>query len=153
MERLDQLSALTIFQSLKSKMARLMEPLFAQEGLTPLQGYVLLLLAEGAATVGQVSSQTRMGQANTSSLCKKLEQAGLLTRTRSLRDGRVVTLELTAKGAAAMERVRQGFARYRALAQQLPEQTQEELARGVRAAEQVLDYLYEQIVEDGRLSC
>ena len=153
MERLDQLSALSIFQTLKSKMVRLMEPLLAQAGLTPLQGYVLLLLSEGEATVGQVSSQTRMGQANTSALCKKLEQAGMLTRTRSPRDGRVVTLELTPQGSAAVEQVRRGFARYRALAQQLPHRTQEDLARGVQAAEQVLDYLYEQTREDGNPSC
>ena len=91
----DRISILTVFQTLKTKTARLLEPIVQAEGLTPLQASVLLHLARQDAAVGSISEVTCMGQANASSLCKKLEQGGFLTRSRGAADGRVVTLSLT----------------------------------------------------------
>ena len=135
---------LTICQSIKTKSDRLLDPIAQAEGFTSLQAGILFLLSMEDATVGDVSAATGMGQANTSALCKKLEQAGLLIRTRSPEDGRVVILSLTEKGQAATERWRQRMERLMALFANLPQEVKDDCERGVHAIEQALDYVYEQ---------
>ena len=139
----ERLSILTVFQTLKNKTARLLEPVVQAEGLTPLQACVLLHLARQDASLGDVSEVTCMGQANASSLCKKLEQGGFLTRSRSAADGRVVTLSLTPKGQETAGRIQTRLNRYIELLDALPDGTREELHRGFDAANQMLDYLIE----------
>ena len=139
-----RISILTVFQALKSKTARLLEPVVQAEGLTPLQAGVLLHLYQQNASLGDISEVTCMGQANTSSLCKKLEQGGFLTRSRGRPDGRVVTLALTGKGRDTAERIQRRLDHYVALLDALPEATREELRQGFLAANQMLDYLFEQ---------
>ena len=89
-----------------------------------------------------------MGQANASSLCKKLEQGGYLTRSRSCPDGRVVTLSLTPKGRETAGRIQRRLDHYLELLNALPSGTKEELKRGLQAANQMLDYLFEQTKGD-----
>ena len=108
----DRICFLTVFQTLKTKTARLLEPIVQAEGLTPLQASVLLQLFRQNAAVGDISEATCMGQANASSLCKKLEQGGFLTRSRGESDGRVVTLSLTPKGRETEERIQRQLDHY-----------------------------------------
>ena len=147
----ERVSILTVFQTLKTKTARLLDPVVQSEGLTPLQACVLMQLSCRDATVGDISEATRMGQANSSSLCKKLEQGGFLTRGRGAADGRVVTLSLTPKGRETVERVQRRLDHYLELLNALPSGTREELARGFQAADQMLDYLIEQTKGDQNL--
>jgi len=144
----DRISILTVFQTLKAKTARLLDPVVQAEGLTPLQGCVLLQLSRKDATVGNVSEGTSIGQANASSLCKKLEREGFLTRSRGCPDGRVVTLSLTPKGRETAERIQKRLDRYWELLAALPDSTREELEQGYQAANQMLDYLFEQTKGD-----
>ena len=144
----EQISILTVFQTLKNKTARLLDPIVQVEGLTRLQAGVLLYLAQQDAAVGDISEATCIGQANASSLCKKLEQGGFLTRSRSRPDGRVVTLSLTQKGRETTQRIQRRLDHYVELLGALPDGTQEELRRGFQAANQMLDYLFEQTKGD-----
>ena len=89
-----------------------------------------------------------MGQANASSLCKKLEQGGHLTRRRGRPDGRVVTLSLTPKGRETAQRIQRRLDHYLELLDTLPSGTKEELRQGLQAANQMLDYLFEHIKGD-----
>ena len=139
-----QLKIPAVIQTLKAKTDRLLAPLAQREGLTSLQMCVLLHLYQKEAPVGTVSHVTGMGQANASALCKKLEEAGYLTRVRGESDRRVVNLSLTGTGRTAVERFRRGIDRYVAMLEDLPQEQKDALARGVEAAEAVLDYLYEQ---------
>lgn len=143
-----RISILTVFQTLKTKTARLLEPIVQAEGLTPLQASVLLHLSQRDAAVGDISEVTCMGQANASSLCKKLEQGGFLTRSRGAPDGRVVTLSLTPKGRETAERIQKRLDHFLELLNALPDGTRQELKRGFQAAEQMLDYLFEQTKGD-----
>ena len=138
------ISIFTTFQTLKTKTARLLGPVAQEEGLTLLQGGILLHLAKRDASLGDISEATCMGQANTSSLCKKLEQRGFLTRTRGAADGRVVTLSLTPKGRETAERLQRRLDCYLSLLDALPPGTKGELRQGLQAANQMLDYLFEQ---------
>lgn len=140
----EPISILAAFQTLKAKTARLLEPIVQAEGLTALQAHVLLQLSHGDATVGDISGAACMGQANASSLCKRLEQEGFLTRRRRCPDRRVVTLSLTPKGQEAMARIMQKLGRYLELVNARPKADQEELIRGLRAIDQMLSYLNEQ---------
>ena len=139
----ERLSILTVFQTLKAKTARLLESVVQAEGLTPLQASVLFHLARQDASLGDIREVTCMGQANASSLCKKLEQGGFLTRSRGASDGRVVTLSLTTKGQETARRIQARLDRYLELLNALPDGTREELRRGFEAASQMLDYLIE----------
>lgn len=138
------LYVLSVFQRLKGKMTRLIEPVVQAEGLTPLQGYVLMLLSQGELTVGALSELTNMGQGNTSSLCKRLERSGHLVRSRNPRDERTVTLSLTQQGQDTLGRIQRRFARYGQALEGLPEAVKEDLRRGVQAADVMMDYLQHQ---------
>jgi len=144
----DRISLLTVFQTLKTKTARLLEPIVQAEGLTPLQASVLLQLVQKDAAVGDISEVTCMGQANASSLCKKLEQGGYLTRSRDRADGRVVTLSLTPEGRAAAGRIQAKLNQFLELINALPAELRGDLMRGLQAATQMLDYLFEQTKGD-----
>lgn len=143
------ISALAVFQQLKSKMSTLIDPVVQAEGLTPLQACVLLMIARGdAGTVGELSGQLRSGQANTSTLCKKLEKNGYIVRTRNPEDERVVTLTLTGQGRETLERIQATFRRYEQMLEQTDRQVREDLRRGLAAANAALDYLNEQTKGD-----
>ena len=130
------LATVEVFQRLKGKMTRLLELALQDERLTPLQGYVLMLLAqEETMTISALSERAQMGQANTSTLCKKLERSGYLTRTRGEQDERIVTLALTGDGRQALDRT----------GARLPASVKEDIRRGVEAADYALDYLQDQI--------
>lgn len=143
----DFMSVLTVFQTLKSKAARLLEPLAQEEGLTRLQAGVLFLLMDGDATVGDISADTCMGQANTSSLCKKLEKGGYLTRRRSPSDRRVVTLSITEQGRNSILRLQKRMELATTLLDGMPIQVRDDFVRGLKAANLMLDYLYENLKE------
>ena len=147
----ERLSILTVFQTLKTKTARLLEPVVQSEGLTPLQASVLFCLSRQDASLGDLSEVACMGQANASSLCKKLEQGGFLTRSRGASDGRVVTLSLTPKGQETAGRIQARLDRYIELLNALPDGTREELRRGFDAANQMLDYLIDKTKGDQNL--
>lgn len=140
----ERISILTVFQTLKTKTTRLVDPIVQAEGLTPLQARVLLHLCRRDANLGDISETTGMGQANTSSLCKKLEREGFLTRRRGCPDRRVVTLSLTDKGRETMERLQRRLDHYLELVNARPKEEQEELVRGLKGIEKMLDYLFEQ---------
>ena len=140
------LATVEVFQRLKGKLTRLLELALQDERLTPLQGYVLMLLAqEETMTISALSERAQMGQANTSTLCKKLERSGYLTRTRGEQDERIVTLALTGDGRQALDRTGARLARYSALLERLPASVKEDIRRGVEAADYALDYLQDQI--------
>ena len=148
MEENEHVSILTMFQTLKAKTARLLDHVVQAEGLTPLQACVLYHLYQQDAAVGDISDLAVIGQANASSLCKKLEREGFLTRTRQASDRRVVILSLTPKGREAAERLQARLNHYMELLNALPTDAKEELNRGFQAANQMLDYLFEQTKGD-----
>ena len=144
----ERFSVLAIFQTLKAKTSRLLDPVVQSEGLTLLQACVLGHLYQQDAAVGDISGLAVIDQANASSLCKKLEQEGFLTRTRRASDRRVVILSLTPRGRETVERLQARLNHYLDLLNALPTDAKEELIRGFRAANQMLDYLFEQTKGD-----
>lgn len=70
-----------------------------EQGITPRHFAVLRFLLESEpATVGDVQGYLYRSPSTTSAVIAQLEQAGLVTRTRSKQDNRVVIVELTPAG-------------------------------------------------------
>lgn len=83
-------------------------PLLDESGLTYPQYIVMMVLWEQpdeALTVGAVGERVRMDTGTLTPLLKRLEQAGLIRRTRDAADERRVLLELTDDGLALRDRV------------------------------------------------
>ena len=77
-----------------------------RHGLTAMQLRLLLELdQEGAMTVGEVAAQLGQAGTNVSTMCKKLEGAGLVSRQRSAADERIVMVVLTAEGKDQMAEI------------------------------------------------
>lgn len=146
-----ELRAMELIQRMKSRVGRIVESAAQQEGLTQLQCCVLLEIAGGSTTVGAVSEQTHIGQGNTSTLCKRLEQAGYLRRTRNREDERVVVLSLTDRGRGALENIGARLREYETVLEELPGQVRADILRGLAAMEVALDRLSEYI--EGESSC
>lgn len=82
-------------------MTKAYKPLLQGIGLTYPQYLAMLVLWEGdGITVGEISSRLLTDPGSLTPLLKRLEAEGLLTRTRSRADERVVELHLTGKGRA-----------------------------------------------------
>lgn len=82
-------------------MTKVYKPLLQALNLTYPQYLAMLVLwEEDGITVGELSQQLLTDPGSVTPLLKRLEAEGLLTRTRSSKDERVVELRLTAKGKA-----------------------------------------------------
>lgn len=76
-------------------------------GLTYTQYLVLMVLWEKEViTVSELCRSLRLDNGTVTPLLKKMEKAGLLTRSRSKSDERVVTVSLTDKGWALEEKAK-----------------------------------------------
>jgi DNA-binding MarR family transcriptional regulator len=82
-------------RALTSRYRELLEPL----GITYPQYLTLLVLWEtGSATVGTLGDRLHLDSGTLSPLLRRLEQAGLVTRSRQADDERVVHVSLTRAG-------------------------------------------------------
>jgi len=78
----------------------LAEKIFASKDiLSPLQVKILISIrGKGLINVGAVSKLTGIGQANVSTICKKMEKEGFVIRQRDKKDERVVFISITGEG-------------------------------------------------------
>jgi len=77
-------------------------------GITPRQHLLLLQIAgsDGStATVSELVQKLALTQSAVTELVQRAEQAGLVARTPSTEDGRVVNLSMTKRGAAKLDAV------------------------------------------------
>ena len=78
---------------------RVYKPLLDKLGLTYVQYLVMVALADrDEQTVSELGDQLFLESNTLTPLLKRLEAAGLVTRTRDLKDERVVRVRLTDKG-------------------------------------------------------
>ena len=88
-----------------SKSAQTLERALGQAGLSLPQFNVLMVLAsspEGLMPVFELNAQLVSTPPNTSWLSDRMQEKGLVRKSRSAEDGRVVILELTEKGWKAL---------------------------------------------------
>ncbi|AZC52161.1 MarR family winged helix-turn-helix transcriptional regulator [Pseudomonas chlororaphis] len=88
-------------------MTKVYKPLLQELGLTYPQYLAMMVLWEqDGLTVGEISSRLLTDPGSLTPLLKRLEAEGLLSRTRSSEDERVVIIELTEQGRALHGRAR-----------------------------------------------
>ena len=89
-------------------MTKVYKPLLQALGLTYPQYLAMLVLWEqDGLTVGEISHRLLTDPGSLTPLLKRLEAEGLLNRTRSREDERVVLVELTEQGRALQKQARQ----------------------------------------------
>jgi DNA-binding MarR family transcriptional regulator len=89
------------------QMTKAYKPLLKSIGLTYPQYLAMLVLWErDGLTVGEISARMLTEPGSLTPLLKRLEAEGLISRTRSSSDERVVKLHLTDAGRAMKERAR-----------------------------------------------
>ncbi|MCM2138055.1 MarR family winged helix-turn-helix transcriptional regulator [Vagococcus fluvialis] len=129
------------------KLQNILDKLAETEDLTGQQMVVLLgLRNNGVSNVGQISDTFLLKQTNVSTLIKKLELNGLLTRQRNGEDVRIVDLSLTEKGNEKVDRLIERIEKsYQKLMQANSVQFEfEELRKSFLEISQIIDYLYKQ---------
>ncbi|AGZ34187.1 MarR family transcriptional regulator [Pseudomonas sp. SWI6] len=88
-------------------MTKVYKPLLQALGLTYPQYLAMLVLWEqDGLTVGEISQRLLTDPGSLTPLLKRLESEGLLKRTRSREDERVVLVQLTDKGRALHQQAR-----------------------------------------------
>jgi DNA-binding MarR family transcriptional regulator len=90
-----------------SRVSRVIDAALSKAGLTLPQFNILMELAstsEASLPLYEVNARLISSPPNTSWLTKRMERAGLITKTRAHHDARVVELALTDDGWAALER-------------------------------------------------
>ena len=133
------LQALQTLERIRLNARRYIEPLLRQEGLGIVQAMLLAGVANGEIeNIGGVCQTMEMGQGNASTLCKRMEQDGLLLRERSKEDERVVRLSLTDRGASTLERVAETLDRYWDQAAQAYPELEARILDGLEAVDQML---------------
>lgn len=95
--------ATAAFRASLRQFERASEQVTLEHGLTP-RRYLLLLMIKGSpdgserSTVSQLTERMQLQQHTVTELVTRAEDAGLIRRERSPRDGRVCYLRLTAEG-------------------------------------------------------
>ena len=90
-----------------NRMVRMHKPFLGPLGLTFPQYLVILeLLAEAPLSVGTLGGRLDMDTGTITPLVKRLEAAGLVTRTRDPKDERRVMVDLTSRGRGLGAEVR-----------------------------------------------
>ncbi|MCS5714130.1 MarR family transcriptional regulator [Herbiconiux sp. CPCC 205716] len=102
---LDELTCFNLYAAARAT-NRLYNVLLAPWNLTYPQYLVLRLLwARDTATIGEIAKCLMLDSGTTTPLVRRLETHGLVTRTRSSTDERIVTVSLTKRGQALEEDV------------------------------------------------
>ena len=92
--------------SAANRLIRLHKPFLEPLGLTYPQFLVMLALYDGAPrTVGELGLELGMDNGTLTPLLKRLQSAGLVTRTRDQHDERRVLIDLTEEGEALRQAV------------------------------------------------
>ena len=105
----DVVQATAAFRASLRQFERTSEQIALERGLTP-RRYLLLLMIKGSpdgserATVSELTKRLQLAQHTVTELVARAEDAGLIARERSERDGRVSYLRLTVEGERRLAR-------------------------------------------------
>lgn len=132
---------LHITRSLQNMVHAGVMPICQRHALTAQQMYVLTELAsEPGQSAGQLSDRAGILRTNFSTVCRKLEERGLVERNRSARDKRAFELHLTEEGRALLRSIDEEVNRlYGPLFEAEPLETFEAILSGFRALRDFTD--------------
>lgn len=133
--KIDQfkISLLSYSRKINDQISSLLSKTGAQYNLTNQQVVLLLkLLQDGSSTIGVLAEEMRIAGANISTMCKRLEQKGLLIRNRDEKDERIVRISLSEQGYFIVGQIDQSFTnRIETVLKEENEETLEEIILGL----------------------
>ncbi len=102
-------------------------------GLTPSQLVILIHLEHhGELTISELVEQTEHPKSNVSAICSRLEENGMIRRTRSAKDQRVVYISMTEQARQTLATAKHALdAEQDRLAERLTDTEREEILRGL----------------------
>lgn len=118
--------------------------------ITPLQLRILMeiKLSENLS-LNRLAKMMDMNNGNVSTICKKLEQQGYLTRERRADDERFITLKLTPNGQAILQKMEQDIeSKYCLLMEGVSEERLERISAGIKELQLLIEEMNEQQRED-----
>lgn len=132
----------SLMYQVKSGMQKSFEPIMQSEGLTMIQAYILLGLSEGTITnISSLCKEFGMNQGNVSTMCKNMENTGLIKRNRGSDDERIVTLSLTEKGKDTIRRLHAKADELDTIFEQVPIEKLEAIINGMHEFSELLKML------------
>ncbi len=127
---------------------RMFQSVYERYGLTGVQLRLLRDIErarEGVLSVGALSESTCMAGANVSAMCKKMEQAGWVTRTRGTQDERVVNISLTDHATDVLGQINDEMCRrFDPVGAQMSEQDMEDIVRGLNRLNEMVKLMSQQ---------
>ena len=122
-----------LLHRISENMDRVFRPFTEQEGLTMMQARALIEVGQcGAHTVGSLGKCMGIASANASTLCKRLEKEGFLSRTRDGQDERLVHLAVTPFGQDALNRISEAIRdRYHKIFQEKDQEKMDSILSGL----------------------
>lgn len=94
------------WRGLRDNVDTFFRPIVEKYGLTMMQIRILMEIKQyGHLTVGALCSEIGLSSGNASTMCKKLEKAGFIIRSRDPNDERFVELRLSARGEVKIQEI------------------------------------------------
>lgn len=118
--------------------------------ITPLQLRILMEvnLSEDLS-LNQLAKVMDMNNGNVSTICKKLEQQGYLTRERRADDERFITLKLSPEGAKILQQMERDIeSKYCLLMEDVSEERLEKIVAGIKELKALIEEMNAQQRED-----
>ena len=121
-------------KTLLTDLTATLEPIIRRCGLTMIQlRFLCEIKARAPVTVGMLNRFVGENKGNCSNMCKKLEQAGYVTRTRRADDERRVELRLTGAGERLLLQIaRETELRYASLFEEIPQEELDAILCGMK---------------------
>lgn len=118
--------------------------------ITPLQLRILMEVnLRKDLSLNRLAKVMDMNNGNVSTICKKLEQQGYLTRERRADDERFITLKLSSEGTKIIQQIEQDIeSKYCLMMEGVSEERLEKIAAGIRELKALIDEMNAQQRED-----
>jgi len=128
---------------LKTSMPKIFLHDLHKERLNMIQLYILFKIYDNEAiNISSLCKDFGLNQGNISTMCKNMEKLGLIKRTRSVEDERVVTLSLTENGRETIERIKfHQSDEYDEFLKKVPPEMFESIIKGIRSLNELLKML------------
>lgn len=147
------LETLKSFMQLRTSINQLTQKLSKSQKLSHGAMVILFHVAYlSCPTVGSISKTLRFNQGNVSSLCKKLEEDGFLTRSKAPEDARVVILQLTPKGWEVLRGVWNDLKQMDRILHDMPREERRQALEGFHTFVAFIEQVTDQI-ERAELHC
>lgn len=123
----------------RNSMHKVIEPVVQSEGLSMIQAYILFTIEDDSNTnISSLSKVLGINQGNLSTMCKNMEKMGLIKRTRSSEDERVVTLSLTEQGKAMIVKLYGKSEQFDAVFEKVPKEKLQTIIGGMQELNELL---------------